>query len=148
MDKGSEISLNMNDTVVKAHTDIETNYFSFAETSYVSSIMALKTKTILYTDDLRFNQPVLVKEMPKEPLRDDHVATAPTSAPTTQNSAPTVPTTPTSVSTAPPTPVSLPQAPTAPTANPQPTTPSTKKRAAATGGKPGNAKRGKAGACS
>ena len=71
LDKGSEISLNMNDTIVKAHTDRESTYFLFAETSYVSSIMALKTKTILYTDDQRFNDPVLVKEMPKEPLRDD-----------------------------------------------------------------------------
>lgn len=116
LDGGNEISLKFDETIVKAHTSNVTNTFTMAESLHVPHIMAMQTTTILYTRHPQFSEDVLVKAMPTQPLEDDQVVATHTAAPT------------------------------APTANPQPATPPTKKRPAATGGKPGNAKRSKAGA--
>jgi len=145
--KGSEISLEFDDTIVKGHTSNVTDNFTRVETLHVPLVMTTQATTILYTRQLQGDDDVLIKAIPVQPRQDDQVATAPNPAPTLQISAPTVPTTPTSVSTAPHTPTSAPQEPTAPTANTQPATPNPKKRAAANGGRPGGAKRGKGGAC-
>jgi hypothetical protein len=146
LDEGNEISLMFGSTIVKAHTNNSINLFTMAESLHVPHVIALQTTTILYTRHPQHFTDVLVKAMPAQPLDDDRVAAAATSAsaaPTQLHSSSTEPTQLPIPETAP---TQLPTAVTTPTANPQPATPPTKKRPAATGGKPGNAKRGKGGA--